>query len=58
MALTAARDTQARTMTTRTVPLYRAVKIYQGSLVCINTAHGYGVEASVTSTLVAIGIAQ
>ena len=58
MALTAPRDTQARTMTTRTVPLYRAVKIYQGSLVCINTAHGYGVEASVTSTLVAIGIAQ
>ena len=57
MALTAARDTQARTMTTRTVPLYQAVKIYQGSLVCINTAHGYGVEASVTSTLVAIGIA-
>jgi len=57
MALTAARDTQARTMTTRTVPLYTGVKIYQGSLVCINTAHGYGVEASVTSTLVAIGIA-
>lgn len=57
MALTANRNTPARTMTTRTVPLYRSVKIYQGALVCINTTHGYGVPASATTTLIPIGVA-
>lgn len=57
MALSALRDTPARTTTTRTVKLYTGVKIYQGAMVCVNTAHGYGVPASATTTLVPIGIA-
>lgn len=57
MALSALRDTPARTTTTRTVKLYKGVKVYQGGLVCIDTSHGYGVPASATTTLVPIGIA-
>lgn len=57
MALSALRDTPARTTTTRTVKLYTGVKVYQGGLVCIDTTHGYGVPASATTTLVPIGIA-
>jgi hypothetical protein len=57
MALSTFQDTPKRTPEQIGVPLYRAVKVYAGGLVCINTAHGFGVPGSVATTLIAMGIA-
>lgn len=58
MALTASTNRKSETLRPQIVPLYRAVHCYKGSLICRNTAHGYGVKASAATTLVAVGIAM
>jgi hypothetical protein len=51
-------NTPSKSVKLRDVPLYRGIKAEQGQLICINTAHGFGVFGSVATTLIAIGVAQ
>lgn len=40
------------------VSLYRSVKVYKGGIVCVNTAHGFGVPGSAATTLMCLGKAK
>jgi hypothetical protein len=40
------------------LPVYTGTTIYKGSIVCINTAHGYAVVGSTATTLIPFGIAE
>lgn len=39
------------------LPVYTGTTIYKGSLVCINTAHGYAVVGATSTTMIPYGIA-
>jgi hypothetical protein len=40
------------------LPVYTATTIYKGSVVCVDTSHGYAVVASAATTLIPFGIAE
>ena len=57
-ALTQDRNTLRRDGNQIEPPVAAATKIFGGSIVCINTATGYAVPGSTSTTLKAAGVAE
>jgi hypothetical protein len=58
MALTASKNIKSRNRSIYGVALRAGYKVYQGAIVCINTADGYGEQGRTATTLKAVGVAQ
>lgn len=57
-ALTASRATAHRIAGTRSVPLAANAKVFQGGIVAISTATGYGTKGATSTTLRGLGSAE
>lgn len=58
MALSAKANTRSKNVNPRDVPLKSGYKVYQGAIVVVDTANGYGRPAFTGTGLVAAGVAQ